>query len=422
MAAKRPTAAEKALLLHRAALDRLQYIRETGREPPTVEQLAMDLGQTAVVLLKLLTRKADPPEFLVAAKHVSSPVALANASDWLASSATLLDFVAARASGKRASSGRPARSDVKKLVADAAIDKQLASGLVARIEALAAKGETPSAIADLLWPTPQEVTRCLLDALRERVELSTAVAPEGLRELLARTGLDARLDPVKLALKSREFLDAVVACVVTTAKEPAYVPGESLERAAAVLVRIGLDRLAASRVTTLFAASAIAGSVVKAKDARTRLDRELERLADQRELPESVGWLREKGKRRFFRRADVEWSNAAMEPMASVPRPVAAESLQTAQADEAQFAQRFDAAFERLDARAGGKNFVKVGELRRELEEYSREVFDAGLRALRVADRYAMESAHGGAVRLSDEELRAGIREGSSLLIYVSRK
>jgi hypothetical protein len=70
----------------------------------------------------------------------------------------------------------------------------------------------------------------------------------------------------------------------------------------------------------------------------------------------------------------------------------------------------------------GGKNFVKVGELRRELEEYSREAFDAGLRALRVTDRYAMESAHGGAVRLTDEELRAGIREGSSLLIYVSRK
>ena len=424
MAAKRPTAAEKAQTLLRAVIDRLQYLRETGRESPTIEQLATDLGQSTSVLLKLVTRKTEPAQFVAAAKHVSSPVTLADNLEGLVGSTTLLDFVVSRARDKRLSGNRPLRSDAKKLVADAGVDKRLAPSVVARIVALEANGQASSALAELLWPTPREVTERLLAVLRESVQAVAEVAPVGTHDLLTRTGFDSRWDPVKRALKSREFLEAVVVCVAKPAKEPAYTLVENCERAAPALLRHGMELLAATRLTTLFSASMIAGAQVKAKDARVRVEREIERLADRRELPESVGWLREKGKRRFFRRVDVEWGVGATRPLTTMESPSASPSVSSpvSSLDESQFEQAFDAAFARIDALTGGKNFVKVGELRRELEEYSREAFDAGLRALRVTDRYAMESAHGGAVRLTDEELRAGIREGSSLLIYVSRK
>jgi predicted negative regulator of RcsB-dependent stress response len=95
-------------------------------------------------------------------------------------------------------------------------------------------------------------------------------------------------------------------------------------------------------------------------------------------------------------------------------------SVSTAARDE--FAKDFDHAFRALDAKNGKRNFVKVYELRQALAHYSREAFDAGLKQLRLSKHYTMDSVFGANASLTEAERAAGIQEGQSLLVYVSRR
>lgn len=86
------------------------------------------------------------------------------------------------------------------------------------------------------------------------------------------------------------------------------------------------------------------------------------------------------------------------------------------------FAEEFDAAFARLDRDQGFKNFVKLHDLRQALSQYSREEFDASLNDLRRKGIYALDSAEGGYILLSEEERAAGVSEAGSNLVYCSRR
>ncbi len=86
------------------------------------------------------------------------------------------------------------------------------------------------------------------------------------------------------------------------------------------------------------------------------------------------------------------------------------------------FAQAFHDAFETLDKQSGRRNFIKVHLLRQALPQFSREQFDAGLKQLRLANRYTMDSIFGASGSLTEAERAAGIQEGQSVLVYVSRK
>jgi hypothetical protein len=88
----------------------------------------------------------------------------------------------------------------------------------------------------------------------------------------------------------------------------------------------------------------------------------------------------------------------------------------------AEFAGVFEREFERLDRASGGNNYVLLHDLRQALSDYERSEFDEQLRELRQARRYTLDSSDGRQVRLSHEQLDAGIREGSSLLVYVARR
>lgn len=86
------------------------------------------------------------------------------------------------------------------------------------------------------------------------------------------------------------------------------------------------------------------------------------------------------------------------------------------------FAGVFEREFERLDRASGGHNYVLLHDLRQALADYERAEFDAELRELRLSRRFTLDSSDGRQVRLSHEQLDAGIREGSSLLVYVARR
>lgn len=85
------------------------------------------------------------------------------------------------------------------------------------------------------------------------------------------------------------------------------------------------------------------------------------------------------------------------------------------------FSVDFDAMFEQIDREQGLTNFVKIYDLRQRLDQYSADQFDAGLRTLRLARKYSLDSADGNRVTLTQEQRDAGIREAGSLLVYCSR-
>ena len=96
------------------------------------------------------------------------------------------------------------------------------------------------------------------------------------------------------------------------------------------------------------------------------------------------------------------------------PRPTGGES-------QGGFAREFAETFDRLDRSHGGRNFVKLSDLRRELPNYSRETFDSELRHLRIAKTFRLSTSDGNHVTLTPEERAAGIQEADLLLVYCER-
>jgi hypothetical protein len=86
------------------------------------------------------------------------------------------------------------------------------------------------------------------------------------------------------------------------------------------------------------------------------------------------------------------------------------------------FAREFAREFERLDRASGNNNYVLLHDLRRALPDVDRAEFDSRLRELRLAKLFTLDSPDGRHVRLTPEQLDAGIREGSSNLVYVARR
>lgn len=90
--------------------------------------------------------------------------------------------------------------------------------------------------------------------------------------------------------------------------------------------------------------------------------------------------------------------------------------------DLAEFERDFQTAFERLDLQSGKHNYVLLHDLRRALPAIPRGEFDERLNDLRRNKRFSLDSADDRHVRLTPEQLEAGIREANSLLVYVARR
>lgn len=88
----------------------------------------------------------------------------------------------------------------------------------------------------------------------------------------------------------------------------------------------------------------------------------------------------------------------------------------------AEFERDFQNAFERLDVQSGKHNYVLLHDLRRALPDIPRGEFDARLNDLRRSKTFSLDSDDGRHVRLTPDQLEAGIREANSLLVYVARR
>ena len=144
--------------------------------------------------------------------------------------------------------------------------------------------------------------------------------------------------------------------------------------------------------------------------------------AASNDSPGQVAWVLSDGKPLFFLLENVrpgfQERTQAKDGHASPPRAIVEEP----QDSDRDFAQAFREAFEQLNRRNGWTNLVKLVELRQALTSFGRYEFDAGLRSLRVAGEFSLESHEGRHESLTLDERDAGIREAGSLLVYASRR
>lgn len=103
------------------------------------------------------------------------------------------------------------------------------------------------------------------------------------------------------------------------------------------------------------------------------------------------------------------------------PKRKAKTKATTPKPTQRDFATDFDAAFDKL-RRGREFNQIELSLLRKEMPHLSREEFDAGLHALRRADRYELGTSDGRHRQLTPEEIAGGIEERGRQYIYVSRR
>lgn len=415
----------------------LREARQAGTYPLTVEQLAACAHQQADdKLLKLLTAAEVKTAIVLAAKDLAAPIALAEDIQRLAESDALLHFAAARVRTARATKG-PMRGDAKKFVGDAKLDARVKAAFQAAVERRCQSGTLPANVADLFAESSEALAARLAGIVKSQRHASADSCPVPLGRLLKMGDCDLRAKQITNVLKLPAFAGKVAACKAAgdgSAAEPAYVLRDDIPELLPKLAGLAL-RLAAHAAakpkkgkapagpppkSTLFAAKELAAVLMASKDDAEAFTAAVDGAAS---LGPDVAWLRLKGQRVYFRRQDVEPAGlAAGGAAAAVPHQPPHATAPAPAAPPADFPAAFEAAFCRVAARGSGWRPVLVHDLRAELPQFTREQFDAGLRALRLADRYTMDSSQGGDVRLTEEQRRAGIQEGSSLLVYVSRK
>jgi len=177
-----------------------------------------------------------------------------------------------------------------------------------------------------------------------------------------------------------------------------------------------------------FTAKDLAVAIIIDKSDQSRFIEAIELAVERRQLCESISWLSVAGQRVYFLREDISASDgesnhspAGATAGEAVPKTDALHATRSTRLPS-DFAAAFNTAFEKANLANGGLNFVKLSSLRDSLAHLSRDVFDAGLRDLRLRKLYSLESSDGASVRLTAEERAAGIKEGSSLFVYVSRR
>lgn len=176
---------------------------------------------------------------------------------------------------------------------------------------------------------------------------------------------------------------------------------------------------------------AFSAAQLKAKTARKLQQAFQTALLHQMEaksLPPTVGWIPINRSKKVFLLTDVHVSQPAAHTTTSQPNALSAISVPGFSAKDRQvliaparpFAEVFGLAFEELDRRGGGHNFVTLADLRARLA-MARETFDGELQELRLAGRYGLSAAEG-RHGLTPEERDAAIMEEGIALLYVSRK
>lgn len=377
----------------------------------TIASLATELGESHVVVAKLLADKTLKPDLLVLnPKAETSAVVLRRDLGLLAQSDALMHFVAEAVRTKRVAK-KPKNFGVKEFLADSGLGKpfaELKAEFQAALERRIQLSGVPAELNDLIVPqvTAAQLAEKLVAVIRSQRRLGGGAYPVP-PDQWSSLGVQVDKKSLAAALKQTAFKSAV-----TILKSKRYLLTADLESPPAAWIgealAAALGATANGKNTVLSAADL---SAILLGKAEAGFAQAVERTAERGELGAEVAWLWQKGVRLFLRRGDIEPKTPS--------RPAAVVAPHIASGD---FNARFHAAFDRANAKSGGRNFVKLFDVRRELPDVPPEVFNAGLRELRLADRYAINSSEGGERTLTAAEREAGIQEAGSLLVYISRK
>jgi hypothetical protein len=174
----------------------------------------------------------------------------------------------------------------------------------------------------------------------------------------------------------------------------------------------------APQASNAFSAAGLATALVNGKKHDQLFKSAIDAAASRGKLPPEVAWVLINGERHYFLWSDAHRGAAA--PHDPTPRPALAPK--TPPHAPSTFAAEFDSAFDRVKKQTPPHTPITLLALRNAMPQYDRTTFDAGLRELRLANKFTLNSHEGGSALLGDAELDAGIQEGSSKLVYISRK
>ncbi len=407
-----------------------------GEYPLTVARLAAlaDPQAAPELVNKALNKKPFAAKWVIAKrKDPNSPIVLAEDGERLAASSMLLEF----ALGHLCSADKPLHAPTK---AVNKVDKSLRPAFSRVIEQEIVENALPLAVGVAIirgkpqlflqrFPPPppkkkpaEELSEKLVQGLIDARERGPDAYPAELNRLVEGTGIVATGTVLKQALSHEPFRSGSV-LAFPRLPNSLVVLAEDRER---LMNSPRLLHLTLSSVRTPENQAVSVGDLAKKlprnlqSDFRESLGRQVREL----NLPDGVGVLIVKKKPLLFLRADIssttfpEETVRASRPSASVapkiePKPEPPPPL-------ADFAERFDEAFARLDRQHGAHNHVSLVELRQSMA-MERAAFNAGLQQLRRAGRYSLSAAEG-RDGLDAAERDAAISEDGSLLLFVSRR
>jgi hypothetical protein len=155
----------------------------------------------------------------------------------------------------------------------------------------------------------------------------------------------------------------------------------------------------------------------------------VEQVITSNSLPSALGALRISGKWNLFFQKDVTGSSdpssdtlGATKLQPGLQTEKSTSSSVGAEKEKRTFADDFITAFEKLDRESSFRNYLKLLDLRLELQHYDRTEFDRGIMDLCRKRQFGLEGSEGSTVKLTDEERAAGIIDGGSLLVYCRRR
>jgi hypothetical protein len=436
---KGPTAAQLRAQQNAALDARIRQVLEESASdeqfPLTGEVLAHQVGSEWAVVQKRLSTKPLKEEIAaVSLKEPRFPLALAiDAHRFFLHPRTLDDF-AALIENKRQTSSKPLAAIASKFVTDAALPAKLKPILAGVIDQQIQSDQLHESLRPLIEvkrpkTTPAQLSVILWDAFQSLIASSDAVlVTEAV--WLRQAGLSLTSKECVAALKHPPLAGNVVPCkasvdgkqmLYVAAAVIASVDAKLLEHAFALAIKLSQSG-ARSKPSLGFTAQKLADAILTDKAAQQSFVDGIWSRLEKGKLAAAYASLFYEGQRILFRRSDLvpQVPEFAAAEMVANEKPQTVVSASEHAGDT--FANDFDGAFRELDAKSGRRNFVKVYELRQALAQYSRAAFDAGLKQLRLANRYTMDSVFGANASLTEAERAAGIQEGQSLLVYVSRR
>jgi len=403
---------------------------------PSQQELANHFSLSTKELTKLLNDKSIQTTILPLSKEPDSLVFLMSQLGRLVGIDAVWQFMAARVREKRGGQNKPLLQSPAKFFTDVKLPKPLLPAFQAELERRLQANQLGAALAALI-----ERPLTVDEVVNRMIELATAARgthryPIAAVDLATSLASVTNKTVLSQANKHLYFQQHMVACRPPGAKAyNHYLLVEDVQAADEALIFMALESAiaasakpsgrTAAKPSHAFSAAKLATALFSDKSAREQFTHGLVERADRGELGSEIASLLVAGEQFYFRLQDLTNRPAfsPTTPSAAKPHPVTTPVPAAARtARVVDFASAFDAAFQQLDQQHGRRNYLQVLDLRTALPQFDRGTFDAELRQLRLAGRYTMDSAHGGYTQLTDAQRAAGIQEGSSLMIYVSRK